>query len=91
MLRLLLRVFIAYIVQWVVRQSIYVTKKNFISDQFARFSGLEKRQPQQEIRSKMEIHLAEQDDADTSLHEIRHEPGTLAYWVYLRCTWTVPQ
>jgi hypothetical protein len=77
MLRLFLRVFIAYIVQRVIRQSIYVRKKIF-SDQFARFSGLEKRQPQQEIRSKMEIHLAEQDDADASLHEIRHEPGTLA-------------
>ena len=55
-----------------------------MSDQFAGFSGLEKRQPEQEIRSKMEIHPAEQDDADASLHEIRHEPGTLAYWVYLR-------
>jgi hypothetical protein len=32
----------------------------------------------------MEIHLAEQDDADASLHEIRHEPGTLDYWVCLR-------
>ena len=39
----------------------------------------------------MEIHLAEQDDTDASLHEIRHEPGTLAYWVYLRRTWTTPQ
>lgn len=53
------------------------------SDQFARFSGLEKRQPKQEIRSKNKFHLAEQDDADASLHEIRHELGALAYWVYL--------
>ncbi len=28
----------------------------------------------------MGYHLAEQDDADPSLHEIRHEPGTLTYW-----------
>jgi hypothetical protein len=58
-------------------------KKN-ASDQFAGFSGLGKGQPEQEIQSKMEIHRAEQDDADAFLHEIRHEPGTLAYWVYLR-------
>ena len=29
----------------------------------------------------MESHLAEQDDTDASLHEIRHELGTVAYWV----------
>ena len=39
MLRLVLRVFIAYIVQRVVRWTRYV--KRFISNQFAIFSGLE--------------------------------------------------
>lgn len=37
------------------------------------------------------IHLAEEDDTDAFLHEIRHEPGSLVNRGCLRRRWSGPQ
>ena len=61
-------------------------EKTIISDQFARLSGLENfnLNKRYEANENSKFTSAEQDDSDTSLHEKRHELGTLAYWVYFR-------